>query len=326
MCVSFSSVSPQRMSLSDCVLWWQATKYGGIERVDAVGTLPAAQQPRVPWKIQMFAAGALDSSRWLSGDYYNVDSNIAKWGKHEAKSKQEQTRLSKIILQLFVHECPDSFAEPSQCSQREPRCSSTRTGPELWNPGPIEDAMSDLIHQIFWHHRAIEDQITKLVLPPKPGLFLVDQGSSRAFYFKMSMFVRTGGSATSILRQRCRFSRLLFLGGLGGFYWHAVKNALICKSRLSRFSGGFASCWALEGLGLWPWSSRSARPAMKPRRLHWGWTSGSPAGNNTRLWKPVGRSEMVSASVKTEREKMVRVFECSDCLLERFAQDLEQSL
>eukprot|EP00913_Durusdinium_trenchii_P031712 g29698.t1 len=44
-------------------LWGQVkpTKYGGIERVDGVGTL------------------------WLSGDYWNVDSNIMKWGKHEIR-------------------------------------------------------------------------------------------------------------------------------------------------------------------------------------------------------------------------------------------------
>ena len=26
----------------------------------------------------------LSGPRWLSGDYWNVDSNIMKWGKHEA--------------------------------------------------------------------------------------------------------------------------------------------------------------------------------------------------------------------------------------------------
>ncbi|CAK9085874.1 unnamed protein product [Durusdinium trenchii] len=70
-------------------LWGQVkpTKYGGIERVDGVGTL------------------------WLSGDYWNVDSNIMKWGKHEIR----------------------------------------RNG-------------ASANHDVHRH-----DQITKLVLPPKPG-------------------------------------------------------------------------------------------------------------------------------------------------------------
>lgn len=70
-------------------LWGQvkATKYGGIERIDGVSTL------------------------WTAGDYWNVDSNIMKWGKHEVR--------------------------------RNGACAN---------------------HDVHRH-----DQITKLVLPPKPG-------------------------------------------------------------------------------------------------------------------------------------------------------------
>ncbi|CAJ1384525.1 unnamed protein product [Effrenium voratum] len=70
-------------------LWGQvkATKLGGIERVDSVGTL------------------------WTCGDYWNVDSNISKWGAHEVR--------------------------------RNGACAS---------------------HDVHRH-----DQITRLVLPPKPG-------------------------------------------------------------------------------------------------------------------------------------------------------------
>jgi len=88
-------------------LWGQtkATKYGGIERVDSV------------------------PHQWLSGEYWNVDSNIRKWGLHEVRRNaaaashdvHRHDQITRIVLppkpgsELPPRLCVSGVVSPDSC-------------------------------------------------------------------------------------------------------------------------------------------------------------------------------------------------------------------
>ncbi|CAE8678032.1 unnamed protein product [Polarella glacialis] len=71
------------------------TKYGGVERVDGVST------------------------QWLAGEYWNVDSNIRRWGLHEvrrnAAAASHDVHRHDQITRIVLPPQPGSDKPPRQC-------------------------------------------------------------------------------------------------------------------------------------------------------------------------------------------------------------------